>query len=410
MPRRQPYSYFADPAEAYREDETQQPNYGVPQYGQMSPFQDAPAPPAPAQQQPRPQPGLQPQFAPPPPQAGPMPQGGLQRGQDPTQFMPPGGAMPGMGGPPGGPMGPSGPISQGGLHSDASQASQLRLDPQQLAQFASQFPPPGQAPGQAMPGGPMPGPQGPHAGAQAAPPPNQPGPWASGYVPNHANPADAEAAVAGWQPGQQAPPDLSQFTQGGHQYGQADPSTGRIGTAAQGLRHSSHGFDFEQDPETRDIGRHAKYAFAHLADQAPSAPKNHEEAAQWFDQHIRPGMEALGHKIDWVQGDKFQFTNWQGTFVVDFVSDSGGANPQLWWGADAPGGSPGGAPQGQFNPRHMSAAAQGVGDDDLALAQQLGIDTNNPLWRQMFEEFYGGGLGGDYEDQTRRNTGITYQP
>jgi hypothetical protein len=43
-------------------------------------------------------------------------------------------------------------------------------------------------------------------------------------------------------------------------------------------------------------------------------------------------MEALGHTINWVQGDKFSFTNWQGTFEVDFVRGADGPTPAFWWG------------------------------------------------------------------------------
>jgi hypothetical protein len=42
-------------------------------------------------------------------------------------------------------------------------------------------------------------------------------------------------------------------------------------------------------------------------------------------------MEKLGHRINWVKGDKFQFSNWQGTFVVDFVRGADGADPAVVW-------------------------------------------------------------------------------
>jgi hypothetical protein len=38
--------------------------------------------------------------------------------------------------------------------------------------------------------------------------------------------------------------------------------------------------------------------------------------------------------VNWVKGDKFEFTNWQGTYVVDFVRGADGPDPALWWGAD----------------------------------------------------------------------------
>ena len=58
------------------------------------------------------------------------------------------------------------------------------------------------------------------------------------------------------------------------------------------------------------------------------------EAETWFNTHVRTPFEALGHTVNWVQGDKFSFTNWQGTYVVDFVRGADGPDPAFWWGAD----------------------------------------------------------------------------
>jgi hypothetical protein len=90
------------------------------------------------------------------------------------------------------------------------------------------------------------------------------------------------------------------------------------------------GFDFArpQDPQ-----RSAKDAFAMLAREAGTMPAT-GGAEQWFAQQIAPGMDRLGHKIDWVKGTRFQFTNWQGTFAVDFLRGEGGAAPMLAWGLE----------------------------------------------------------------------------
>lgn len=97
------------------------------------------------------------------------------------------------------------------------------------------------------------------------------------------------------------------------------------------------GFDLAraQDPE-----KSAKDAFAQLARAAGTMPTTKVDAEQWFDQNIRADMEALGHQVDWVKGDKFQFTNWQGTYVIDFVRGADGANPAFSWIVDSTSGIP----------------------------------------------------------------------
>jgi hypothetical protein len=35
--------------------------------------------------------------------------------------------------------------------------------------------------------------------------------------------------------------------------------------------------------------------------------------------------------VNGVQGDKFSFTNWQGTFTVDFLSRADGDDPAFAW-------------------------------------------------------------------------------
>jgi hypothetical protein len=60
-------------------------------------------------------------------------------------------------------------------------------------------------------------------------------------------------------------------------------------------------------------------------------PTSKADAEAWFNSSIKGEMEQLGHKIDWVKGDRFQFTNWQGTFVVDYVRGAASGNPALAW-------------------------------------------------------------------------------
>jgi hypothetical protein len=91
------------------------------------------------------------------------------------------------------------------------------------------------------------------------------------------------------------------------------------------------GFDLgrAQDPQ-----KSAKDAFAMLASKAGSMPRTKADAEQWFNSSIKTEFEALGHKVNWVKGDKFSFTNWQGTYTVDFVRGADGDSPAFWWGVE----------------------------------------------------------------------------
>jgi len=111
---------------------------------------------------------------------------------------------------------------------------------------------------------------------------------------------------------------------------------GTIGTAPfkegeAGGRAKFEGFDFSraQDPQ-----KSAKDAFAKIAREVGSMPLTKSEAESWFNQHVKTAFEALGHKVNWVTGDKFSFTNWQGTYTVDFLRGADGPDPAFWWGAD----------------------------------------------------------------------------
>lgn len=116
-------------------------------------------------------------------------------------------------------------------------------------------------------------------------------------------------------------------------------------TAATGLQTLSkgalrrdlfEGFNFDRE---QNVEKSAKDAFASLASAAGAVPATKVEAESWFNANIKQGMEALGHKVDWVEGDKFQFTNWQGSWVVDFVRGADGPNPSFTWLADPAAGA-----------------------------------------------------------------------
>jgi hypothetical protein len=88
------------------------------------------------------------------------------------------------------------------------------------------------------------------------------------------------------------------------------------------------GFDLgrAQDPQ-----KSAKDAFAMLAAKSGSLPATKAEAESWFNTKIKSEFEALGHKVNWVAGDKFSFTNWQGTFEIDFIRGADGPDPAYSW-------------------------------------------------------------------------------
>jgi hypothetical protein len=72
-------------------------------------------------------------------------------------------------------------------------------------------------------------------------------------------------------------------------------------------------------------------SFAAAAQKSGSMPTTKADAESWFNSNVKGEMEKLGHRINWVKGDKFQFSNWQGTFVVDFVRGADGADPAITW-------------------------------------------------------------------------------
>jgi hypothetical protein len=98
--------------------------------------------------------------------------------------------------------------------------------------------------------------------------------------------------------------------------------------AATGASLKFVGFDFNKNA---DPARSAKYAFAVAAQRSGSMPTSKASAEAWFNAKIKGEMEKLGHQIDWVKGDRFQFTNGQGTFVVDYVRGAAFSNPALAW-------------------------------------------------------------------------------
>jgi hypothetical protein len=97
--------------------------------------------------------------------------------------------------------------------------------------------------------------------------------------------------------------------------------------------HSYEGFN-ENRPQ--DVNKSAKDSFLELSKKAPTAPI-HDKAqlGSWFDQYIRSGMDARGHKTTGpAQGDKFSYGNHEGNFTVDFGRGAGAQGGALAWQAE----------------------------------------------------------------------------
>jgi hypothetical protein len=99
-------------------------------------------------------------------------------------------------------------------------------------------------------------------------------------------------------------------------------------------KHAMEGFAFDREQNT---GKSAKDAFAYLSNQAPPPPINDKaKLGEWFNQYIKPGMDQLGHKVNSVNGDSFNFSNWQGTFDVDYGRGAGAEGGALAWQVNDP--------------------------------------------------------------------------
>jgi hypothetical protein len=107
----------------------------------------------------------------------------------------------------------------------------------------------------------------------------------------------------------------------------ATSATATTATAGSG-NVKFEGFDFSV---TKDPLKSAKYSFAAAAKAAGTMPTSKADAEAWFNTNIKAKMEADGHRINWVKGDTFQFTDAGGTFVVDYVRGAASTDPALAW-------------------------------------------------------------------------------
>lgn len=184
--------------------------------------------------------------------------------------------------------------------------------------------------------------------------------------------------------------ELAGLLANAQRYSDYDASTGRTGFAGGGIQgYASHGFDFAQDPGNRDIGKSAKYAFTHFANEAARTgapmPTTKEEAQVWFAQYVQPGMEAAGFTVHQVVGDKAFISTRefpQGQWV-DFLSNAGGDNPALWWGAENPGEGGG-----------MAMAGGGLGQSARPGVPANADLTSSALFEELLKQARAAAQGG----------------
>jgi hypothetical protein len=143
--------------------------------------------------------------------------------------------------------------------------------------------------------------------------------------------------------------------------------------------HSYEGFNTarEQNPQ-----RSAKDSF-YAHSQGVAAPIDDKgKLGDWFNQNVRAGMEADGHRITDVQGDKFRFNNWQGDYWVDFGRGAGAPGGALAWQAeDANAPTSHAMQQGSARPIQ---SGNGLFDQIMAsLQQQTTPDPQELLLQQL---------------------------
>jgi hypothetical protein len=105
--------------------------------------------------------------------------------------------------------------------------------------------------------------------------------------------------------------------------------------------YAMEGFDLQR---AQDPSFSVKDAFAAAVRQAPEPPPGQDKAAlgEWFKKHAQPFIEAQGHTVNWVDGDKVNITGPQGTGTTDWYRGAGAAGGALAWQPEDAGGFEGG--------------------------------------------------------------------
>jgi hypothetical protein len=132
-------------------------------------------------------------------------------------------------------------------------------------------------------------------------------------------------------------------------------------TPSGGYQGQFAGFDFNR---AQDRSRSAKDTFAYYGNDSAAMSdqrwRTKDGADDWFNEFIRPGLEAEGYQVGDVQGDKaFVHTreNPEGTWI-DFVQGADGDNPMPAWQDESY--------MGDGGPGDQAMAAQGQAAGNLA--------------------------------------------
>lgn len=174
----------------------------------------------------------------------------------------------------------------------------------------------------------------------------------------------------------------------------ANPTTSYSTSPYTGFT-ANHDYSAFNTGRQQDPARSAKDAFAMISNQAPPPPFSNKAAmANWFNTYVRPGMDAMGHRVLSVNEDGFTYTNHEGTFFVDFGQNSGAAPgtmlQRLQWNATPA--------DDATRARYASGAASstGTGTPSATTTQRAGSSPSAQNFAQLGAQYGGPGSSGVY--------------
>jgi hypothetical protein len=166
--------------------------------------------------------------------------------------------------------------------------------------------------------------------------------------------------------------------------------TGTGSSSASGYQRQGEftGFDFQRG---QDPSKSAKDAFASLAQAATDPmPRDKASATAWFQKWIAPGLEKLGYKVHWVDGDKAMISTRENPNgeEIDWIRGLGGGAEAFAWQTAGPGGwdAPAGGGWGNYSSdgagmfgSAASGFAQGSGAYSYAMQVLMKLMQENGL-------------------------------
>lgn len=157
-------------------------------------------------------------------------------------------------------------------------------------------------------------------------------------------------------------------------------------------RYGAEGFDGQREQK---VEYSAKDSFLAALDNAPEPPPGEDKAALkvWFEKYISPAMTANGHKINWVDGDKMNFTSPQGTFTVDWYRGAGAKGGAPAWQVEGAEGEGGGGSAAATDGGTSNGDASQQSSAVMAQQQLTGGGTSRDHTRRIMDQLakrYGG--------------------